>query len=385
MTAISKDERRPRPENLSIRWRDRLYTARNRILGNPRFQRWAAAFPFTRRVARREARALFDLCAGFVYSQVLFTCVRLKLFELLAREPMAHAEIARRLSLSNEAATCLLEAAASLRLLERRDRGRFGLGVLGAALLANPSIAAMIEHHALLYADLQDPVALLRGQCAETQLASYWAYANAAQPNALEAGDVDRYTALMSASQALIADDVLDAYALGNHRCLLDVGGGDGAFLVAAAKHATHLRLQLFDLPAVAARAKARFEATGLAERAVVFSGDIFSDDLPRGADIVSLVRVLHDHDDAEAQRILGAVRLALTPGGRVLIAEPMAGTPGAEGVGAYFGFYLLAMGSGRPRTPDELTAMLRSAGFRGMQLLHTRRPMLTRVLIADV
>ena len=40
----------------------------------------------------------------------------------------------------------------------------------------------------------------------------------------------------------------------------------------------------------------------------------------------------------------------ALPPGGTLLLAEPMAGTPGAEPVGdAYFGFYLLAMGSGRP------------------------------------
>ncbi len=42
----------------------------------------------------------------------------------------------------------------------------------------------------------------------------------------------------------------------------------------------------------------------------------------------------------------------ALPPGGTLLIAEPMAGTPGAEAMGdAYFGLYLWAMGSGRPRS----------------------------------
>ena len=46
----------------------------------------------------------------------------------------------------------------------RRGDGRFGLGALGAALVGNPGIAAMVEHHALLYADLRDPVALLRGE-----------------------------------------------------------------------------------------------------------------------------------------------------------------------------------------------------------------------------
>ena len=61
-----------------------------------------------------------------------------------------------------------------------------------------------------------------------------------------------------------------------------------------------------------------------------------------------------------------------------------MAGTPGAAPSGAaYFGFYLLAMGSGRPRRPDELIAMLEAAGFGQTRLLPTRRPLIARVLVA--
>jgi demethylspheroidene O-methyltransferase len=79
-------------------------------------------------------------------------------------------------------------------------------------------------------------------------------------------------------------------------------------------------------------------------------------------------------------------VRAALPKGGRVLIAEPMAGTAGAEPMGgAYFGFYLLAMGRGRPRRPDELAAMLAAAGFSGARLMPTDTPLLTRVMQADV
>ena len=56
------------------------------------------------------------------------------------------------------------------------------------------------------------------------------------------------------------------------------------------------------------------------------------------------------------ALAILTAIRKAIAPGGTLLIAEPMAGTRGAEASGdAYFGFYLLAMGQGRPRTVDEI------------------------------
>jgi demethylspheroidene O-methyltransferase len=49
----------------------------------------------------------------------------------------------------------------------------------------------------------------------------------------------------------------------------------------------------------------------------------------------------------------------------------------------AYFGFYLLAMGSGRPRDRSELEAMLRSAGFREMRSHRTPLPLICSVLSA--
>jgi demethylspheroidene O-methyltransferase len=92
-----------------------------------------------------------------------------------------------------------------------------------------------------------------------------------------------------------------------------------------------------------------------------------FRDALPPGYDCITLVRVLHDHDDAACLALLRAVRRALPPGGRLVIAEPMAGTPGALAMGdAYFGFYLWAMNAGRPRTAAEYGAMLKTAGFAG-------------------
>jgi demethylspheroidene O-methyltransferase len=97
-------------------------------------------------------------------------------------------------------------------------------------------------------------------------------------------------------------------------------------------------------------------------------------------------VRVLHDHDDDAARGILAAVHRALPRGGTLLIAEPLAGTPGAEPAGdGYFGFYLMAMGSGRPRSPAEMTALLQAAGFRDVRVLATHTPLLTRVIVAVV
>ena len=392
-------------------WSDRYLAVRDRWLSNPKFQRWAAAFPLTRPTARKRARALFDVCAGFVYSQILYACVRLKLFEILAEGPQSAADIATRLSVPLDSTERLLEAAVSLRLVENRDGGRFGLGHLGAALVGNPAVGAMVEHHSLLYADLHDPVALLRGELHHTQLANYWTYsanlesactssaaalagptgavdgaaAGAAPsvPGGAMAGARD-YTALMADSQPLVADEILDAYPLSKHRCLLDVGGGDASFLVAAARRHPQLRLMLFDLPPVAARAARRFETLGLDSRARAVGGNFLSEPLPEGPDVVSLVRVVHDHDDAAAMALMRAACRVLPPKGVLLLAEPMMGTPGAEPVGdAYFGFYLLAMGRGRPRSPKVLQRMLSEAGFAESHLVGTRQPLQSRLIVA--
>jgi demethylspheroidene O-methyltransferase len=385
-----------------VAWSDRYLAIRDRWLASPRFQHWAAAFPLTRPTARKRARALFDVCAGFVYSQILFACVRLKLFDLLAEGPLTPAEIAARLSVPPQSTERLLEAAASLRLVEKRGAGRYGLGSLGAALVGNPAVVEMVEHNRLLYADLRDPVGLLRGERPETELGRYWAYTppadklpckhagNADQPlgadasrKADDARGVD-YTTLMAKSQPLVSGEILDAYPLTRHSALLDVGGGDGSFLIEAGRRYSHLQLRLFDLPPVAGRASQRFHALGLDDRAQAIGGSFLRDALPPGCDIVSLVRVVHDHDDDAAMTLLRAVHRALPPQGTLLLAEPMMGTPGAEPVGdAYFGFYLLAMGRGRPRTPRDLKQMLESAGFARTQLLKTRQPLQSRVLVA--
>jgi demethylspheroidene O-methyltransferase len=379
MPAAAEAETTLPPVRLSFR--DRVYGWRDRLLASPAFHRWAVRFPFTRPIARRQARTLFDLCAGFVYAQVLSACIELELFEVLAEGPMSSADLSRRLCLPPDSTRRLLAAAVSLGLVERRGEDRFGLGLLGAATLGNPAVGAMVRHHSVLYRDLADPVALLRRGGGGGGLARYWPYATSNAP--VGTGGVEPYTRLMAASQPLVAEQILDAYPLGRHRSLLDVGGGAGAFLAAAARRAPNLALTLFDLPAVAALARARFAQEGLAHRATAFGGDVFADPLPRGSDVISLVRVIHDHDDGPALAILRAVRAALPPGGTLLVAEPMAGAAGAEPVGAYFSFYLMAMGSGRPRTAAELKGLLEAAGFVRTRALPTPIPLLTSVLVA--
>ena len=243
----------------------------------------------------------------------------------------------------------------------------------------------MVLHHKLLYADLADPLALLRDdRRSPTRLSQFWQYAANPQPAATNSDAASPYSALMAASQRMVCERSLAAYDFARHEAVLDVGGGHGVFLTELARAAPFVRLGLFDLPGVVAGAQASLADAGLGKRVSAHTGDFFADPIPTGYDCITLNRILHDHDDAAALELLRNVRSALPAGGALVITEPMAGTKGAEAMGdAYFGLYLWAMRSGRPRRAEEIGAMLQQAGFASWRRRSTSLPIIASMIVA--
>lgn len=367
-------------------WKLRYVSRRNRVFANPRFQHWAAKLPLIRRIAKARAGQAFDILAGFTYSQALRACVESGLFDLLREENVLSAsEIAARLELSEAATLTLLRAGRALQLTEEPEDDHWMLGEAGAVLAADEGAQAMIRHHRLLYADLADPLALLKADRQQpTNLSRYWSYAGALHGAAERGSDTAEYSQLMAASQGFVADQVLASFGFPDRARLLDVGGGHGAFLARMGDAFPSLHLGLFDLPEVAETGAQILSERFGAARISAHPGNFFDDPIPAGYDHVSLVRILHDHDDEPVARLLARIHASLAPGAQLIIAEPMARAPGAEGMGeAFFGFYLWAMGSGRPRSRQEIARMARAAGFARTRFIDTPQPVNASIVIA--
>ncbi len=345
-----------------------------RLAASRKFQSWAAGMPVLRWFVAREGAVLFDVIQGFVRSQVLMALVELDIFAALAAGPKSAAALAPVAGLTPDRMLVLLQAGAALGLLRRKADG-FALSRRGAAFLGVPGLAGMVRHHAVLYRDLTDPVAFLRGQTAP-ELARFWPYVFGAKA----AGDATvaaTYSTLMSDSQTLVAEDVLRLVNLGPSRHLMDVGGGTGAFLRAVAVAHPGLRMTLFDLPAVLENAR-------LPPQVTTVPGSFRDDPLPQGADTISLVRVLYDHADATVRDLLVRVYDALPPGGRVIVAEPMGGGSRPDSAtDVYFAFYCMAMGTGRTRSAAEISVLLAGAGFVGIKTHPGPRPYVTSAVTA--
>lgn len=367
----------PAAAGLLARWR----RWRNDRVSDPRFQAWAARFLLTRAVTRREGEEMFDLLSGFVYSQALMALVELGTLRALRGGDMEAAALAARAGVPAARMEALLRAGVALGLMEMRG-GVFGLSRKGAALLGAPGLEDMIRHHRVLYRDLEDPAAFLRGET-ETELAGFWPYvfgaAAAEEPEA-----ASRYSDLMAKSQIMVADETLAAISFADARLLMDVGGGTGAFLEAAGRAHPGLKLRLFDLPAVAPAAAARFRAAGMEGRAEIVSGSFREGPLPEGADAISLVRVLYDHQDETVLALLRATHQALPPGGRIVVSEPMTGGAAPNRSGdVYFAFYCMAMRTGRARSQAEIAALLAAAGFGDVRTPRPRRAFVTALVAA--
>jgi demethylspheroidene O-methyltransferase len=353
-----------------------------RLAGSPRVHRVMARLPGVKYLVRAEGRALFDLVAGFVHSQALLALVELNVLHLLQTGAMSAENLAPKCKLPPDRMQLLLQSAASLGLLKRQRDGRFGLSVRGAAFLTVPGLEAMVRHHPVLYRDLADPVAFLRGETSP-ELARFWPYVFGAG-GATDPTVTALYSGLMADSQGLVAEDTLQLVDLSGVMRLLDVGGGTGAFLASVSKKYPNLNIGLFDLPAVVAGAAACMARAGVFNPPSIYPGSFRDDPLPIGSDAISLIRVLYDHSDATVAKLLRAVFVALPPGGLLLVSEPMSGGAKPDrATDSYFAFYTAAMQTGRTRSGAEIAGFMATAGFTDITVIKGFRPFVTSVVTA--
>ena len=351
------------------RW---LGSLQNRLFSSLRFQDIASRLPFLSRVSRKEGEAIFQLMSGFVDTQVLLSFVRLGILDDVAEAPQSLSSLAKRASIEPDKMELLCRAGQAIGLV-RIKRGRVHIARRGLLVRSLPGIADLIDHHTVLYQDLADPVALLRGQ-SDPDLARFWPYVFGAGQE-LDADQVARYSGLMAKSQYMVARDTLAVLDVVNGSTWLDVGGGSGAFLSEVVRKHPTVKASIFDL----AGAKSPKSSFGF------HAGSFFEDDLPTGFDVISLIRVLYDHQDQTVDDLLAKVYSALPSGGRIIISEPMLGHPKPNRFGdTYFAFYTLAMKTGKTRSPTQISDLLTKNGFEHIKIHKSSRPFVTQVIQAQ-
>jgi len=166
------------------------------------------------------------------------------------------------------------------------------------------------------------------------------------------------------------SEPILAAYDFSRFHRIVDVGGGNGGLLTGILQKYPEPDGILFDLPAVAERARDGIEAVKLAGRCRVEGGDFFSA-VPQGADCYLLRHILHDWQDGEALAILGNCRKAMGPDGKILVVENLIPTGNEPHFGKWLDLMMLLV-DGKERTGEQYRHLLRAADLRLEEVVPT-------------
>jgi SAM-dependent methyltransferase len=114
----------------------------------------------------------------------------------------------------------------------------------------------------------------------------------------------------------------MQLYDFARHRRMLDIGGNSGEFVLQLCRHHAGLHGTVLDLPLVCEIGMEHVLAEPECPRIGFIKGDIRTDMLPLGYDLITFKSMLHDWPGQEARQFIDKAARALTPGGTLLIFE---------------------------------------------------------------
>jgi 2-polyprenyl-3-methyl-5-hydroxy-6-metoxy-1,4-benzoquinol methylase len=309
---------------------------------------------------------VMDLLHSIIKSRVIMAGVRLGVFEALAREPRDAASLAAELHLDESSLELLLRTLVIADYLGMAG-GRYRLSKLARDSMVAGGTRSLVGFAHWNYAHwdfvshLEDLVRTGRGVDFHERLddPEAWGHYQLAM---LEAS---RFFASIVARRVPVRRGA---------RRLLDVGGSHGLVGATVARRHPPLRSTVFDLPQAVPHAQAIAAREGLTDVVEHRAGNVLTDDLGTGWDVVLLSSLLHHFEPAQTRNVLRRLHAAISSGGTVAIWDierPAANAKPTPGDGAAL-FFRLTSTAGTYHG-SEYAAWLSEAGFTRVTVTRPR------------
>src|SRR5579864_6223815 len=304
---------------------------------------------------------IMRIALGFMAAKHLFVANAIGVFEKLASGPATLEELAAKCSIPKRTVGISADAMVSLGLLER-DGDRYRNSAPAAAFLAGqpgPDLRPMLRFwdHISYPAWMRLETAVRSG---EGQ--SYFDRFSAEEQRIFSVG-VEAFSA--GAAAALAA-----TYDFGRHHRVLDVAGGTGSFLIAILRRYPALAGALFELPGACAVARQRLAREPEGARVDVMEGDLLTDPLPGGYDVMLAANIVHGLSAAHNVALLNKMRSHISAGARLLLVDlwmdPSHTQPPAAPLMS--GEFLVHSGEGQAYSEDAADEWLAQTGWRKLE-----------------
>ena len=183
----------------------------------------------------------------------------------------------------------------------------------------------------------------------------------------------------MTGLTAAAVMNVLPVYDFSHFNTITDIGGGNGALLMAVLNAAPNAKGIVFDEEYVVDKTEKQLSEKGFSDRCRTEAGSFF-DFVPKGADAYLMKMILHDWDDEKSLQILRNCYLAMKPGSKLLVIEALIPEGNTPHPGKFLDINMLAMTGGKERTEKEFVALFAKAGLKLSRIIHTYSPMFSIV-----
>jgi len=321
---------------------------------------------------------LHDLLNGYRSTALLYTAARLKIPDLISENPRNSQELSNILNAHPPALLRLMRGLVALGICLEMPDGRFQITPSGSQLRSDStgseySLAILNgEEYAAAWNHL--PHSVMTGEAAFDRVFGESPWQHRKKNPELDA----RFNAWLEQGASAAGREISKVFDFSGHRSVTDVGGSQGALLVAVLQAHPTLQGFLFDQPHVISAARLKLKSA-VGSRCQCIEGDFFKS-LPPGTEIFILKSILHDWDDDKSLVILKNCHAALKPGGTLLVVEKIMPDITTEQPAIIMGdLHMLAVTGGRERTLNEFKALFFAAGFelRKTTLLSTGHTLL--------
>lgn len=263
---------------------------------------------------------VLQVMTGAWSAQAVYVAAKLGVADMLAQGPRDVQDLADEAGVDAAPLYRVLRALASLGIFRIREDEKFELTCHAEPLTTDHpfslrQFAIMVnEEYYEAFGGLLDTVKSSYPSFDRRFGISYWAY-------------LDSHPEVAATFHQAMNDwsnwdtaEIIESYNFDSFRKIVDVGGGNGAFLSELMARYPGLVGILFDRqPAIEA---ARAGCGGPLPRCDFISGDFLVDDIPGGGDLYIIKHVIDGYPDEEAIMILRNVSRAMAWNGRVLVLD---------------------------------------------------------------
>ncbi len=301
---------------------------------------------------------LMEKTLSFRQTGTIIAALEMELFTKLSEGPAEPAEIAEKIGIPVESAERLMIACAAIDVLEKTGGKYFNAPDVEKYLVkGNPTYFGdwLIYTVRTEYDGWKNIASRLR-----PPRRGY--YATKDDPQAARAFTVAGYNSAISMAHKLAKE-----FDFSDHKLFLDLGGGSGAYSIAACQRHPDTKAIVFDFPNICTVAEEFIAQAGVSDRVKTQPGDFYNDELPRGADLIGYITPLQSYGKDDVQFLIKKAYDAVEPGGGIIILDYMLDddkTGPMEPAFVHLTGGISQTNPGRVNTGAEFCEYLSKAGF---------------------